>query len=186
MDSTTVTLLELQVPGISHSDSLEVQNAMSCGKLFPSVVDPKTRAALLKNILEVDCLIPSIRTFFQDTVHLEALCRAMRLLTGHLGKLTLRQTFFTSFRSPGHCQVEEYDGAFVSMDETSTQTQRHYAYVQVFLFAMRNLPDLTSGQYALPRKEKMSKKPEARKTSEALKVKFGRLAMNEATKLLDT
>ncbi|KAH6661855.1 hypothetical protein B0J14DRAFT_571394 [Halenospora varia] len=114
--------------------------------IFPHVYDEVTRARLQQNVLSIGGTIPSIRTFTEDTLWLEDSLAAVKKLIDP-GKLQLRDALRHAWRGfERNSVVFEYaDGltkkVSVMMDKES---QFKVASTQLWMFAMRNYPRLTS------------------------------------------
>src|SRR6186713_3303299 len=82
VDSLTVRNLELSAPGISEFDAAHVANLMDEGMIFPSLQNRDARQAILTSIQSIRCMIPSLRTFFEDLKYLEPCSLILKSLLG--------------------------------------------------------------------------------------------------------
>ena len=112
IDDVTVEYLQLRAPGISPTDRREVSVAMESGQLFPLLVDSHKRARLLASILDIQALILTIQTFFDNLLYLEPCSKVMKGLLSPKSRLTVRQSFEATFSNPLDHFVEETEGVF--------------------------------------------------------------------------
>ena len=75
IDGITVQPLELRAPGSSHEDAQIIEDCMRAGTVFGAIGNVAVREKLMRNLLSVKTLIPSLRTFCEDTKYLH---RAVR------------------------------------------------------------------------------------------------------------
>ena len=170
--------MELRAPQSSQLDQYFIEKAFNRREVFPSVVEPGLRADLLNNIRRIPLLIPTLRTFFDHTIYLEPCCHALKLLIGPTEKMTIRQSLFASYQRPEHNVVEYEEGCFRSMERGSPKSERLASYLQLWLFAMRHLPELVSFKclQALPKKENGETKPSVVQENAAVQGRFADLA----------
>ena len=150
----TVLALHLRAPLFSLADSDDIRNALkltqvSAGehkryKLFPRLTEPAQREKILPRIL-------SFHTFFQDTIYLEACHSAMRNL------LPSRQAYHNSFEAAFRDIFTGCDASF------------HESHLQLWLYSMRHMSELSDNIAAQARKERSRKKP-AKSTVKASRV----------------
>lgn len=176
VDSTTVTCLQALAPSASRNDRASIRTMMKDRTIFPKVEDDAARDVLLDNILAHDGLLPSLYTFFENLKYLEPCCKILReLVLADTKTATIRSSLQESYNPVANFTVEygEYD----SRPHPSTDPERTYdlAYWQLWLFTMRNFPDLTA---AAPRKEARTAKPTMREPNPALWQRLGELAVN--------
>ncbi|KAI9853592.1 MAG: hypothetical protein M1824_001085 [Vezdaea acicularis] len=178
VDVTTVSNLELLAPGRSNQDRRLVQQRMESFQLFPKVIDRSKRTMLMTNLSGLDCIVPSLRTFFDNTIYLEPCCLALRRLIGPMELPTIRQCLFASYRLPIKQNVEVYEARSLPITCFSTDLFRYCGYKQLWLYAMRHLPELISSTcaQALPKKDRRKLKPLAKSTDLNAWDKFARLA----------
>lgn len=145
IDPETVELMETRAPKMSTEDREFVIRNFEDGAIFPGVPDGSTRRRLLRNALSVDGMIPSMKTFHEDTLYMEYSLQAIKILIDSVTS-QVRETLRNMWRGSGktHLVLEYEDGVTkesdVQMDEESLfQT----SYLQLWIFAMRNFPKLT-------------------------------------------
>ncbi|KAL5344813.1 hypothetical protein ACLOAV_010210 [Pseudogymnoascus australis] len=146
-DAQTVEEIEARAPMVSLADREHIMERF-CEEepIFSKIGESATRARLQQNVLAINGLIPSMKTFLADTLYLEDCLLAMKILidpTTRQSRDSLRHMWHGF---PTSCIVLEYaDGLtqeanFVMEEEDQFQI----AYIQIWMFAMRNYPRLTS------------------------------------------
>ncbi|PYH50100.1 uncharacterized protein BO96DRAFT_379963 [Aspergillus niger CBS 101883] len=70
LDAESVRLLQGRSPVWSTADHDFIRRLLSVGVLFPGVTDPERRTLLARRLLSVTTIIPSLRTFMEDTKYL--------------------------------------------------------------------------------------------------------------------
>ncbi|RDK41064.1 hypothetical protein M752DRAFT_284567 [Aspergillus phoenicis ATCC 13157] len=80
LDAESVRLLQGRSPVWSAIDHDFIRRLLSVGVLFPGVTDPERRALLARRLLSVATIIPSLRTFMEDTKYLLPCALALRRL----------------------------------------------------------------------------------------------------------
>lgn len=180
VDAHTVKFLELRAPGTSQLDQYVVEKALNRQELFPSVIEPQLRSQLRRNVCNIPFLIPTLRTFFENTIYLEPCCHAMKLLLGSMEMETIQECFFAAYKRPEKPVIEHQEGLLSSTKKSSLECEQTTSYMQLWLFVMRHLPDLMSFRciQALPRKEHKEAKPVFRQENAVIQCQFATLAMN--------
>ncbi|PWW72454.1 hypothetical protein C7212DRAFT_348181 [Tuber magnatum] len=142
-DYFTVQSLQLCAPKHSTADMCCITNLRSRGKLFPTLTDNSIREQRLRRILQVDLVIPSIVTFFEDRKYIEPLFAAMKKLIGRPEGTVFRtlQHSFISRDGPGEVQIDEDNFRPVPGD---CRLRMRWGYTQLWLYAMRHFPELVS------------------------------------------
>ncbi|KAG9241344.1 hypothetical protein BJ878DRAFT_428324, partial [Calycina marina] len=146
IDAATVKLIEAKAPMVSFADKEEIVRGFQDGTIFCQVGEGATRMRLQQNVLAVDGIIPSIRTFLADTLYLEDSHIAMKVLIAPT-RCQTREALRHMWRgSPTNRVVLEYadgrtEAANVTMEE---EGQFQIAYIQLWMFSMRNYPYLTN------------------------------------------
>ena len=174
VDKETVESIQALAPGISTRDYNSIVVAMDSGLLFPLVKAPEQRHLILQNLQSLDCLIPSFFTFFENLKYLEPCCQIMKGLLKPQFRKSICQELFGSYWHPQSIVIECCDGDFKAKPRTTLEQDRDLAYWQLWLFAMRNFPQLTS---VMPRKEARKKKPLIREPDPTVWHHFGGLAV---------
>ncbi|KAI9893034.1 MAG: hypothetical protein M1814_000918 [Vezdaea aestivalis] len=147
---------------LSRADCAKIEHMMENMEIFPSEVDEARRRQLLTNIQGVSSMIPSMRSLMENTIYLEPCALAMELLTGPLDAETIKSCLYDSFSCPSEPIIERSRGTRLAWDDAGDRAKyRPLAYQQLWLFAMRNLPELISWQCprALPKKDPKKPKP---------------------------
>ncbi|PQE17585.1 incA domain-containing protein [Rutstroemia sp. NJR-2017a WRK4] len=146
IDANTVELLEARAPVKSTADKEYILEQFENYSVFPCVYDEVARARLQQNVLSIDGMIPSIRTFTEDTLWLEDSLAAVKKLIDP-GKFQLRDALRYAWRGlERNSVVLEYaDGLTKKVSATiDEESQFEVASAQLWMFAMRNYPRLTS------------------------------------------
>jgi hypothetical protein len=151
-DIQTVQLLQLRVPSLSKSDRSFVKTIMESGLLFPSIDDVTIRERILQAVLEIDCLIPSIKTMHKNLKYLEVGAKVLKSL---IVSKSPRPTIYHALRSAWTCTKEPFvetshRRAFIGSALTS-EIVWDIVYKQVWIWALRNFSELGGRG---PRKER--------------------------------
>ncbi len=93
VDQVTVKALELKAPRYSKRDAQVVQGQLLSGQIF-SAFSQQEREAIWSELRSIDCLIPSLFTFFEDLKYLSACADCLKQLV----KLSRRDTVFTALQ----------------------------------------------------------------------------------------
>lgn len=157
IDDTTAEKLEALCPKYSASDRVTVIALIQDRTIFPSVSEEYLRRALLANIINVPCLIPSLSTFFETLKFLEPPCDILRRLIGSKMKDTIRKSLFGCFFPPEKIRVQTSEKYHMEYKAQLDQAQAaEIAYVQLWAFCSRHFNELSN--YA-PRKGNSKDKP---------------------------
>lgn len=145
IDVTTVEALELRAPKASNEDARLITDGMRKRELFRFVQDPKLRHSITQNILQVEHLIPSLRTFCEDTKYLEPCANAVKLLLRLEHKETVDKALRRIYKRPRNCfaDVQKSEDTFTRMEVGET-VQFHMAKIQIFLAAFRNFNSIVN------------------------------------------
>ncbi|KFY09427.1 hypothetical protein V491_08178, partial [Pseudogymnoascus sp. VKM F-3775] len=146
-DAETVEEIEARAPMVSLADREHILERFCEEKpIFSQVGDGATRARLQRNVLAINGLIPSMKTFLADTLYLGDCLLAMKILidpTTRQIRDSLRHMwhgFPTSYIVLEYADGLTQEANFVMEEEDQFQI----AYIQLWMFAMRNYPRLTS------------------------------------------
>lgn len=150
VDLTTVQRLEGLAPFYSKTDRQDVIAAMGSNQIFRMVVDERDRDILLKNILSVKSLIPSLYTFVEDLKWLEVCCKPLKNILGSSFKGSIRQSFYSCCRPRERLELEAAEGLWKNCAVSSEAQDKWVRYAQVWATCLREFPNL---QTKLPRKE---------------------------------
>lgn len=150
---------------------------MDIKQLFRSMPD-ENRDGVLRRLLNVNGMIASFFTFFEDSKLIEPSAEVLRTLFGPIPKDSSLYKVATSCylrgaeEHDGNYEVEGSLGSFVSMTGSITEAMAT-GYWQLWLFAMRNFSDLTSHT---PKKEQSKPKPLVNAKSEQIWSDLAKLA----------
>ncbi|GAA93332.1 hypothetical protein AKAW_11444 [Aspergillus luchuensis IFO 4308] len=131
LDAESVRLLQGRSPVWSTTDHEFIRRLLSVGVLFPGVTDPERRALLARRLLSVATIIPSLRTFMEDTKYLLPCALALRRLIPDAPGDTIQTCLWHYYSAP----------------EPHTKNGRAtflHAYRRLWLFTMRCFPHLVS------------------------------------------
>jgi hypothetical protein len=146
IDPATVKLIEAKAPMVSFADKEDIVRGFQDGTIFCQVGEGATRTRLQQNVLAVNGMITSIRTFLADTLYLEDSHVAMKVLIDPT-RCQTREALRHMWRgSPTNRVVLEYadgwtEAVNIPMEE---EGQFQIAYIQLWMFSMRNYPRLTN------------------------------------------
>ncbi|KFY01356.1 hypothetical protein O988_02795 [Pseudogymnoascus sp. VKM F-3808] len=145
IDESTVDLIEATAPMVSLADKEDIVQGFRDGTIFRQVGDGATRMRLQRNVLAVKGMISSITTFLADTLYLEESHLAMKVLidpTTYQTRKALRLMWHAS--QSNHVVLEYVDGLKEATNASiEEECQFQVAYIQLWMFAMRNYPRLT-------------------------------------------
>lgn len=154
VDDATVKGLEGLVPQHSTSDAACVQIRMQEKAIFPNV--HSGRDELQKKILRIPHMVPSLLTFFESLKYLEPCAKIMRSLIPTKPKKSIRASLWGSYFKPTNVLVEYAENDKRQHRLLSLEMARATAYLQLWLFALRNFPEMTN---VAPRKQANTEKP---------------------------
>lgn len=155
------------------TDSAKINLAIHDGSLFPSIKEPSIRIILCENICRITGLIPSLHTLFEFLKYLEPCSKVLRDLLPLKFKRSLRQELFSFYFPQDKLTIEHAESHFRTRPSVTSEMERNIGYWQLWLFALRHFPDLTSMP---PRKELKKMKPATKQPNPALKRRLGELA----------
>ncbi|KAI9750727.1 MAG: hypothetical protein M4579_006344 [Chaenotheca gracillima] len=174
VDYQTVLGLETLVPAISTNDHQRVQTMFSSRGLFCTILDETVRSSLLRRLLTVKRLIPSLRTFFNNLIYLEPCCVIMKRLIGPKQKRSIRESLAASYQRPSRLFIEHEKNRRHWQSGVSPDFDRRLAYRQLWLYAFRHFPEMVP--YA-PKKEPGEDRPQVKEPNPVLWHGLGRLAV---------
>jgi uncharacterized protein YbdZ (MbtH family) len=146
VDTNTVSSLELYAPGTATADAHAVTRLMDDHKIFCEIVQPNIRVDILQRIRSIKCLIPSLRTFFENQKYLEPCASILRKLLGEREKkYSLWRGFCANYYAPEKLQVQWAEDSFKALDlpEQSYDLQKGLAYAQLWMFCFRHFAEMT-------------------------------------------
>ncbi|KAB8226960.1 uncharacterized protein BDW43DRAFT_317277 [Aspergillus alliaceus] len=158
VDVNSVRLVENLMPE-STADKQLIESLMDNGTLFPSLGDENIRKSVLQRLLETKGRILSLHSLVQDTLFIQPCAKALRQLV---------PPAFLDLRDALMRRLETHEAAWtIQVSETVAETFTAdldssslacdgsicaVAYVQLWLFAMRYIENLTSA--TLPGRQK--------------------------------
>jgi Protein of unknown function (DUF3723) len=144
LDSRTVELLEGRSPHCSTADLRYVNSCFESKQLFVSVVDSAIREQIRARVCAIKTIIPSLRTFQEDTIWLEPCWKILRKLLPPKTKGTLRKELRRSYSRPKnrHLRVQTTEST-VDMRSAVDGSGFWFAYRQLFLCSQRYFPYMT-------------------------------------------
>lgn len=147
LDSTTVSLLEGRCPRLSLTDREHIHEVFRNGMVYPDITDPYLRAQLQNAALTYTRVIPTLRTFLENTKYLKAMTDVMKRILPPKFKGTIRESMFKYYVSPTDLQHEVQASENDFAKESGSKEYGFWAaYRQVFLFAMRHFFGLVNVQ----------------------------------------
>ncbi|KAI9773394.1 MAG: hypothetical protein M1840_007609 [Geoglossum simile] len=179
VDSNTVSLLQTKFPKHSPQDGMLIKQLMDNRELFPAITEETIRTRILNRLLSLNCMVPSLYTFFEDTIYIEACAQVLRGLLPKKYKGTMRVAIMRRYKGIGQeegkakVQIsEDVHDEFVETLASELECIKS-GYYQLWLFAMRHWPELTG---ILPRKDPGAPKPKSGGSAEKWWPRLGLLA----------
>ncbi|CEL09500.1 hypothetical protein ASPCAL12635 [Aspergillus calidoustus] len=156
IDLHTVDTLQLYGPRASTVDRKTVKGKILGGEIFADFSRTE-RAAIWTNLRSqeaCDGIIPSLHTFFRDLSYLELCANAVkRLVVLSKPRPTVRSALVHSFRSPRadrDCLIQTSDTTFRRQPGSSDEHLTS-GYRQIWMYAMRNYPEMAKDIQGGPR-----------------------------------
>ncbi|KAL9078312.1 MAG: hypothetical protein Q9157_002775 [Trypethelium eluteriae] len=174
VDDATVENLELRVPAVSQADLDDIRGSFQSQQVFPQVTDDTKRHILLNNVESIFCLIPSLKTFFENLKYLEPCCQILKRLLPMERPRTLRRELWAHYYRPESALVEYAEYDLKTHSRSTIEEERWMAYQQLWLFCLRHFPDMST---VLPRKEAKKARPCPRATNDVCWQHFGDLTV---------
>ena len=167
--------LQLRAPGTSGVDKAETLNAFDNKSLFRHAKG-EIRPIIRENLSKTCVMIPLFYTFFEDIKFVRPCAKAMQSLVDAPWKGTIYQMMERMYEIPKPNQIlvqhSERDFEIFSA-QVPRENQFQLAYQQLWLFAMRNFPQLVPEG---PKKEKLLRKPLVSEPSAVAQHAYGNLA----------
>ena len=116
----------------------------------------ETRTAFLLNLEKLECTIPSLHTFLEDTKYLEPCAKILKSILPRPFKGSVNQCFEALYNGNTELKVQVHEFAFVSRIYGLAIYASWWAYRQLWAFAFRHFPEMI-GQ--IPRKDIKKPKP---------------------------
>jgi hypothetical protein len=138
-DAGTVKLLQSRAPKACLVDRDYLKEQMKSHKLFPLVVDTKEREDIWQRICQIDLLIPTLYTFFEDLKYLAICHKVVQNLILRPKSDTVASALENLFTADDTDQVncESSEASYICH---TAPPQQHFqiCYQQLWLFAMRH------------------------------------------------
>lgn len=172
VDEKTVACLETMVPGTSKADGDKITGAMTGKSIFRNITSDEHRNRILQNIHQLPGMIPSLFTFFESLKYLEPCAKIMRVLCDPKPKVCVKEALQRVYHRPERLTVEYAENDF---REHTTALESTFAigYQQLWLFALRNFPQMSSATTLM---ESDQGRPKATAQNPLLWKAFGQLA----------
>lgn len=149
VDVDTVRLLEFRAPSASTADRAFILSAMADGILFRYVVDSAVREKLLRSLLSIRVVIPSIATFHENMKYMAI---GAKVLQTHLDKplerqassrreSTLQERLRAQWHSPPMGLIEVEEGRFHQLIGPACPV---LAFKQLFVSVLRQFHTLST------------------------------------------
>ena len=140
----TLESLEGRCPRLSNSDRQFICNIFDTGIAFSNVSAPEFRSRLRQAALDYSSIIPSLRTFLENTKYLKAMVDVIKRALPPKAKGTIRQILRKYYikRSDSHLEIQASENDF-TQESGSKEYGFWVGYRQLFLFAMRHFYGLT-------------------------------------------
>jgi hypothetical protein len=181
VDESSVQELELLAPGVSVSDNEQVISLFTRGKIFPALADAEDRRKMLQLVSSQRCLIPTLRTFFENQKYLEPCSAILRTLLDDTDKRSLWQSFRANFYSTHATRIqlsENIDDLGILSDSEASPTNFTFqlGYIQLWMFCFRHFPEMTRTQPKL--ESRQGPRVTYQHVNAALLPQLGRFAVN--------
>ena len=152
---------------------------MEAGTIFPLITAQPVRYRILESLQRMNCMIPSLFTFFEDTKWLEPCAQIMRKLLPSGCRKPIKETLYSNYESPrsqyGALRIEMRGHKYHSKPQSSERELVECGYRQLWLFAWRHFPELST---LLPRRDLGKPKPPARESNEQCWSKLAKKAQD--------
>ncbi|TPX11400.1 uncharacterized protein E0L32_007819 [Thyridium curvatum] len=143
-EPSDIQILEFLAPSIP-GDRSKIRHLMQENLLFPTITDRASREVTLQNILSVEGIITSMKTFHTNMNYFEIAVDVLRQHIMQEGEEAKHSTLFQNLSAHwDHTKavVEYKEGHFRQLTTTNFKT----AVVQLFLFVLRHFPYLSNAQ----------------------------------------
>ncbi|KAJ6437507.1 hypothetical protein O9K51_10066 [Purpureocillium lavendulum] len=174
LDRATVLALELTAPGACEKDAQVLYGRVRSGEIL-SAFGEREREAIWTRLCSatVDCLVPSLFGLFENLKYLRVAADCMKRLVHLESKETIRSGFESAFfdtdEAHQSCLIQTSRSSFKSTPARGWD-KFDIAYKQLWLFALREYPDMP----AEPKKKLAG--PKGGHVDEAILFEFATLA----------
>ena len=109
--------------------------------IFPGLLNDDERSSVLCSIKSITYMIPSLRTFFEDQKYIEPCCSILKtLINDPIKTRSLWGGYSSIFIAPEIFRVQFTEK---TSKRVSSQCQKELGYLQLWLFCLRNYPEMT-------------------------------------------
>ncbi|KAI4087930.1 MAG: hypothetical protein L6R37_008264, partial [Teloschistes peruensis] len=154
LDTTTVLILQGRCPGLAEADYLLIKDKRR--DILPGISKLLARDKLWHRICSYKYNIPSLHTFLEDTKYLEPCARILKELLPPVSGMSIREAFKSVHNSQKNVEAQLTENSSKTVNFQSSEMSFGFAYLQLWLFAMRHFPVLTGH---CPRKDCAGVKP---------------------------
>lgn len=166
IDSYTVHQLQGRVPKYSTQDQDAIRALFENGEAFPKVVEDSQRATILHNILSLDTIVVSFKTFFEDAKCLEQVALTLRDLSRPGRDDSLEMSFRRIYSGSGRVSIQVAENDFREVSVSPSAAAR-LGYLQICLCLLRNFPQTSLEYYTRQKVPKRQKRVSRSATSKA-------------------
>ncbi|KAK8920151.1 hypothetical protein VCV18_008986 [Metarhizium anisopliae] len=144
LDKESVLALELKAPGACQKDARDLYGRVHGGEVL-STFSQAERERIWSKICSAtaECLIPSLRGFFNDLNYIKLAADCMKRLVGLDSKETIRRVLESAYsdadQSGGECLVQ-VSGHSTKLVQASGTEHFDVLYRQLWLYALREHP----------------------------------------------
>ncbi|KAI1861532.1 hypothetical protein JX265_009499 [Neoarthrinium moseri] len=155
LDVETVKRLQFLAPSHSTNDEKLVRTWMDQGILFTGITDRTSRQRLLRNILLLRVVIPSIKTlhenmkFFSIGVKILRRYAEVNKRTNDKTRNSLMQNMCADWTQPVEAMIQASEGSYVTVTSPLTA---ELSFVHMFMSAIREFPRLSDESPLLDRR----------------------------------
>lgn len=139
-DPLTVESLQSRIPTLSKSDLVYIQEHMQSGQLFPEIKDPIQRSNIVRRLLTIKDIIPTLYTLIRDIRYLKRPAKILNVLLPKCRKATIRRRFYFYFTGAEETndtiEVERSVASYMSIPRGNLEPFE-IAYQQLWLCAAR-------------------------------------------------
>ncbi|ELR03573.1 hypothetical protein GMDG_06231 [Pseudogymnoascus destructans 20631-21] len=174
VDQATVKAVELMAPKSSKRDAQALHGQLLSGQIF-SGFSLEARETIWSGLRTISGLIPSLYTFFEDLKYLEACAGSMRHLVMPSPKHTMQSALNSIFFGTNQLVVQDAHSSY-STQLGKRSKNWHFTYPQLWLYTMRDYPDLPAPREVKTKKKKLLAKARTPNANEAKLSDFAVLA----------
>jgi len=174
VDQATVKVVELMAPKSSKRDAQALHGQLVSGQIF-SGFNLENRESIWSVLRTISGLIPSLYTFFEDLKYLEACAGSMRHLVRPSPRDTMRSALDNRFFGMNQLVIQEAHSTY-SIQPGKSSNNWHFSYRQLWLYAMRDFPNLPAPRGVETKKKKLLAKARTPKANEVSSSEFAALA----------